>query len=458
MPRIDRRHTWQARGRARILLFLIAFAASVAAPAVEAQARTLSLIRDAEIEHSIRAHVTPLLAAAGVDADSVRVHIVHDSRLNAFIAGGQNIFIFTGLLLKSEDPGEIAGVLAHEIGHIAGGHLARTQDALRNASAQSILAMVLGAAATIGGAGQAGSAIISAGTSAAQGSFLQYSRDQESTADHAALSYLEGTGQSARGLLTTLERLGDQEALLSSSQDVYARSHPLSAERVATLRQRVAQSRYADAPTDPRVVIAHRRMKAKLHGFLEPPRRTLRRFPPTNTSLDARYARAAAYHRIPDLDKALAEVDHLVAAYPEDPYFHELKGQILYESGRVGEALPSLAAAVRLAPASPLLRIAFAQAQIAVGDSSLNELAIMHLSEAVKIEPRNASAWLQLAIAYGRAGDMGNSALANAEHHLLIGHKEDARRQAERAERLLSPGAPGRLRAEDIIRAATPSK
>ena len=440
---------------------LIRFAvvlASIMSIGGPAEARQLSLIRDAEIEHTIRGYATPLFGAAGLDTRSVRIHIVNDSGLNAFVAGGQNIFIFTGLLMASDTANQIIGVLAHETGHIAGGHLARTRDALRGASAQAILAIVLGAAATVAGQAQVGAAIISGGPEFARRSLLRYSRTQEAAADQAAVTYLNRSGQSARGMLEVIEKLGDQESLLARSQDPYVRSHPLTRERIALLRDRVAKSRYGNVPDPPDIAEAHRRMKAKLKGFLQSPGQTLLQFPPSKADLASRYARAIAHHKLGDLEQALVEIDALIALRPDDPYFHELKGQILLEHGRPADAIPVLERSVALAPDAPLLHILLAQAQIASEQPAHNRAAISQLVEALSRDRSNALGWLHLAIAYGRDGQFGMSALANAERNMLIGRKADAQHQADLAERKLPHGSPGWVRAQDLKRAAQATK
>lgn len=408
-----------------------------------------SLIRDAEIEHIIYRIAAPLFEAAGLDANAVRVHIVDDPTLNAFVAGGQRIFINTGLLLEVENIGEIAGVVAHETGHISGGHLARTHDAMRNASAASILAMTLGAATVLGGQGEAGTAIILGGQRAAAGSFLSYSRAQESSADQAAVEILSAAGETAEGLYTFLDRIWRREALAGSPQDPYLRTHPPTQDRLRFLRDRIARSDVPSSAPAPTL----RRMQAKIHGFLEPPDKTLRRYPEPDRSVPARYARAAAYHRLGRLDQALAETDALIARDPNDPFFNELKGQILFESGKVREAVALHRTAVGLLPDSPLLRIGLAQAQIETNDESLLSAAIEHLEEATRRDRRAPLAWRQLAIALGRNGDIGLSSLASAEYNLLIGRPRDAARFAAKAERLLPEGSPGHLRSRDLVEA-----
>ena len=441
------------KARLRALCGTIACALASSA-ADTAGAGGQSLIRDAEIEHIIHRIAAPLFGAAGLDANAVRVHIVNDLTLNAFVAGGQRIFINTGLLLEVEDVEEIAGVIAHETGHISGGHLARTHDAMRNASATSILAMALGAVTVLGGQGEAGTAIILGGQQAAAGSFLSYSRTQESAADQAAVEILSAAGKTAEGLYTFLDRIGRREALAGSPQDPYLRSHPLTRDRLRFLQDRIARSDVPSTPPDSESAPTLRRIQAKIHGFLGPPNRTLRRYPESDRSVPAHYARAAAYHRLGRLEQALAEADALIARDPNDPFFNELKGQILFESGKVREAIALYRTAVDLLPASPLLRIGLAQAQIEANDESLLPAAIEHLEAAVRRDRHAPLAWRQLAIALGRNGDIGLSSLASAEYNLSIGRPRDAARFAAKAERLLPEGSPGHLRSRDLMETA----
>lgn len=440
----------------RLISLSLVTAFVAAATAGPASAQGLSLIRDSEIENTIRALAAPVFAAAGLNTDSVEVHLVNDPSLNAFVAGGQKIFIHTGMILKADHPGQVSGVIAHEAGHIAGGHLARAQDALRNATAQSILAAVLGAAAVVaaGGDAGAGSAAVVGGATIGQRSILQYSRIQEGAADQAAIRYLESSRQSGRGLVEVLEKLGNQNALLPTSRDIYARSHPLSRDRIAALLREVESSQFAAAAASAEQVAAFERMKAKLQGYLGRHAVTLRMYPESDTSLVGHYARAFAYHRRPDVRRALAETDTLLALDPDDPYFNELRGQILYENGRVAEAVPPYERAVLLAPDEPLLRIGLAQAQIALNDPERNKEAIGHLERAVRIDRTIISAWHQLAIAYGRDERFGLSSLASAERAFLSGRIDEARGHATRAEAALPAGSPGALRAQDILNAA----
>jgi len=417
-----------------------------------AAARKSSLIRDAEIEDTIRAYTTPLFAAAGLDASVVEVHIVNSPDLNAFVTGGQKIFVFTGLLQASTAPAQIIGVIAHETGHIMGGHLARTQEALRAASSQSIITMLLGVAAIVAGQGDAGTALIVGGQQVGLRGLLKYSRSQESAADQAALKLLEATRQSARGLADFLDILGDQEALLPESQDPYVRSHPMTGERIAAVQRHLERSPYSDVGDSPEFLIAHERMKAKLMGYLRPAR-ALRLYPNSDDSVGARYARAIAYHRLAKLNEALAEIDGLIAEFPNDPYFHELRGDMLTENQRVTDATAAYRRAVTLQPNSPLLLLSLARVQIALGDAAQTAEAIAHLENAIRFETANPNIWRQLAIGYGRSDDIGMASLASAEEHFLLDRHGDARRSAERAEHLLPRGSPAWLRSQDILSA-----
>jgi len=414
-------------------------------------AQGISLIRDAEIERDIRLYATPAWQAAGLDPAAVRIFLVNDKTLNAFVAGGQNIFINTGLIIKARNPSEIIGVLAHETGHISAGHLARTQEALKGATATMILSMLAGLGAMVAGAPDAGAALIASGPQFGQRVFLSYSRTQESAADQAALKFLNDTGQSAHGLVDFLELLGDQEALLTTNKDPYVRSHPLTSDRVARLRELAHSSPYWNAPERPGYVVMLKRMQAKLYGFLRPVHQTLLRYPPSDRSIYGRYARAIAYHQDARLDAALAEVNSLVSEWPADPYFEELKGQILFESGKVSRAIEPYRRAVALLPDEPLLRVSLGQAIVALEDKALMPEAIKNLEVSLRKDPQNSFAWHQLAIAYNALGKDGLAAHAAAERYVLAGRMREALAQARQALPKLKKGTPNWWRTQDIL-------
>ena len=431
--------------RAALACVVLALILAAAAPA---RPQNISLIRDAEIEGTIRAYTAPLLEAAGLGADAVRLHILNDRSINAFVAGGPNIFISSGMLAVAEEPGEITGVIAHELGHIVGAHLPRTQDAMEQASAEMILAMLLGAGAIAAGAGDVGAAVMSGGQAMAQQTFLGYSRSQEQNADQAAMRLLEDTGQSAAGLLRMFQRLEERERFSHAMPDAYLRTHPLTRERVRFIRDHIEDNGGSAAPDAMRT--AHRRMVAKLRGFLDPPEKTLGAYSADDESIPARYARAIAYYRIPDLERSLAALDALLALRPDDPWFHELKGQVLFENGRVRDAIAPYRRAVALRSDAALLRLGLARAQIETGDSALLTDAIEHLETATRLE-RNAPAhWHQLGIARGRAGKRPAASLAFAEAAYLRGEMGKARYHASVAAEGLPYGSARWLRAEDI--------
>ena len=414
------------------------------------QAKGLRFIRDTEIENTVRAYSTPIFLAAGLNPQAVDVYLIDDPRLNAFVAGGQNMFLHTGLLLRAETPLQVMGVIAHETGHITGGHIVSRSEEVKKTTAALIASYVLGIGTAIAtGRGDAGVAVIQGGQGAAVASLLAYTRGQEAAADQAAIKLLEVSGYSPRGLLEFFEILGGQEALLSSRQDPYLRTHPLTQDRITSLRAAVAQSRFADTPAPDNLVAMHERMRAKLLGYLTP-EKALRKYSDNDGSLPARYARAIAYLERGEMAAAEAEVDSLIEEFPEDPYFHELKGDILFHGGRVAEARPSYLKAVELLPDAPLIRRALAHVQMEMNQPEMDKQALEHLTFVTQREPRNVTGWRLLAGVQGRLGDKGMSTLAQAEAALAMNKPKEAKGFAQRALKLLPEYSPGWLRAQDI--------
>lgn len=420
-----------------------------------AAAGQLQLIRDAEIENTIRIYATPLFQAAGLSPRGIRLYLVNDRALNAFVAGGLNMFINTGLLIETEEPGEVIGVIAHETGHISGGHLATRGTALEQTRAALIATYLLGLGAALAtGEPGLGAAVVSGGQDIALRGLLQYTRSQESAADQAAVNLLRATKQSPRGLMKFMEQLSGQEVLLSSSQDPYLRTHPLTQDRIDFLHQALRESPYANKPTDPQLVELHNRMRAKLIGFLQPLNQVLRHYPEKDRSLPARYARAIAYYRVPDLKRALAEINELLLERPNDPYFRELKGQMLLEHGRVAEAIPEYEIAAQFLPDSAQIRQALARAQIALDTREMDEAALSNLAITLAEEPNNPAAWRLAAVAHGRLGNQAMTALSLAEAALARGKYTEARDRAEHAIGLLPENSASWLRAQDVYNEA----
>lgn len=433
------------------LFFLAILTTTLTSAPAESQGNRIKLIRDAEIENIIRRYATPIFNAAGLSADAVNIHLVEDDRLNAFVAGGQRLFINTGLLIRAKSANQVIGVIAHESGHIAGGHLSRIHDELRNAEIKSILAAVIGVA--VGAAtrdGAAASAIVLGGQGAALTGLLKYNRTQESAADAAALKYLDATGQSARGIAEFFRLLQTDIRLQGAREHPYLSSHPLTNDRISAVENHIALSRYANVKPPRDRVIDHRIMRAKLRGFMQPLSSVLKNYPETDNSIPARYARSAAYYLDGNLAVAVPLIDSLIADAPENPYFHELKGQMLFENGRIEKSLEPYSRSVGLAPEEPLLRVALARAQIETGNVALLEDARAQLEVAAGREPEMREIWRLSAIVNGRLGRMGEMALTQAEYELLGGKNIAARKLADRAIGQLPAGSPGWLRAQDI--------
>ncbi len=428
---------------------LLAFVLTSVGPA---SAQSLRIIRDAEIEREIRRMSAPLFLSAGLVPSSVSIHIVQDKSLNAFVANGQRMFMNTGLLMQAENVGQVIGVIAHETGHISGGHLARLGRALDQGATTSLLATFLGLATAVGtGRGDVGAAVAAGGQTLATRNFFSFTRTQESSADQAALSLLDETKQSARGLLTFMQKLEGQELLITDNQDPYVRTHPLSEERVNTIAAHVARSPYSDTAFDPSISMGYERIKAKLRGYFDAPQTTIRFYPETDTSVPARYARAFAYSKIPDTKRAIAELDSLLTDVPDDPFFLEFKAQVLFQSGDVEAALPAYRRSVEIAPDEPLIRTEFSRALIATERPAELEEAVTHLRHSLSLDRRSRSSWQQLGIAYGKLGDVGRSSLALAESALLRRDAAQVRFHAGRAETMFARGSPEWLQSQDLL-------
>jgi predicted Zn-dependent protease len=439
-------------------LIAVATATALAGASLPAQAqRGTGVIRDAEIEQLLREYTQPLLRTAGLAQQNVQVIIINDRSFNAFVADGRRIFVNGGALMESETPNQIIGVLAHETGHIAGGHLARMREAMAAATTQSIIAMLLGVGALVAagrssgsGLGQAGAAAIAGPTQAIQNSMLGYIRAQEDQADRAAVKFLTATGQSAKGMHETFKRLADQILYQTRHINPYMQSHPLPSERVAALEGMAKASPYWDHKDPPALQMRHDLMRAKLYGFLERPDVVARRYPPGDTSLAARYARAISAYRFSDPRAAAAQIDALIQAQPQNPYFYELKGQALLEAGKPIEAIAPLRHAIQLAPNPALIQIMLGQALVATRDRARVDEAVSILQTAVTRERESPDAYGHLAMAYGLKNDLARADLASAQAAFMRGDIKTAREIAARAKTRFPVGSPGWVKADDI--------
>jgi predicted Zn-dependent protease len=426
------------------------------AQAQESQPR---LIEDTEINDILHKECDPVFVAAGINPRDMRIVLIQDRELNAGTASTKLIGINTGLIAETKNPGELIGVMAHETGHAAGGHTVRGEAEMQRAAMNPLLLTLgLGLLAIAAGAPDAGAALLgSSGYFATLGA-LGYSREQESRADQAAVTYLEKAGESAKGLVDFFDNFRYQEVFEEARRYPFFQTHPISSDRVESLRRRAEEQPHYNTPDKPELIELHEVMKAKLLAFTQPAQQTFLKYPETDTSYPARYARAIAYYRETEPEIALKQVDALLTEQPNNPYLWELKGQILFEAGRAKESEPAHRKSVELRPTAPLLQINLARAILAQEDGKRADEAIQHLQKALAFEPDNAFAFQLMAQAYDAKGEGGQARLASAEERYAVGDLVQARIFALRAREILPKNTPEWRRATDIVLVAKPTK
>jgi predicted Zn-dependent protease len=428
---------------------------TLAAGGVHAQAQ--GLIRDAEIEETLREWTDPILTVAGLQAADVQLFVIDDPSLNAFVANGQRIHIHTGLITAAETPGQIKAVIGHETCHIACGHSVSRQRAAGVAARPALVSIGLGILAIAAGEGGAGAALIGSAQQFAALNFFIHTRAEEAQADAAAVNYLSTLNESPAGLAEFFEKFRYQEVLSDSKQQPYFRAHPLAADRIRTARELTERSGKSAIPASGKSLLQFEMMKAKLIGFRETPTRVRRDYPATDLRAPARYARAISALRVSDVKVALGEVDALILAEPANPYFHELKGQILFESGRAAESVGSHTESLRLKPGQPLLLINLARSLNARGETGDVKAAETALRDALVADPENAFAWTELAISLDKQDQRAEAQLATAEAAYWVGDIVRANGFARRAVGELKPGTTAYRRADDILLITDPS-
>ena len=443
---------------ARGLIGGAALAAMTLTPLAQAfaQQRGPTLLRDTEIEEILHREADPIFAAAGLNPKDVRILLVGDNSLNAFATQGQQMGLNTGLILEAGTPNELKGVIAHETGHIAGGHPIRSGELTRAGLKPMLLTMGLGLLAMVAGAPDAGALMIASSGQMGMLGALGYSREQEGRADQAAVGYLEKTSQSGKGLVEFFDKFRYQEVFAEARRYPYFRSHPLSSERIEMLRTRVAAQPHFGASDTPEEIAEFQIMKAKIDGFVNPAA-SLVRYKETDTSYPARYARAIAYFQSKEPDRALKLLDGLLAEQPNNPYLWELKGQILFEYGRIAEAEAPQRRSVELKPDATLLRVNLGQTLVNLDDPKKRDEGIAELKRVTVLEPDNPEAWRLLAVAYDRRGDEGLARLATAEQYYSYGALNESRTFAIRARQLLDRRSTDWVRATDIVMASDPT-
>lgn len=437
--------------RAPLRPFARALAALAALVLAIQPAAAQSILRDAETEALLRDMSAPLIQAAGLDPKNVDIVLINDPAINAFVAGGQAVYLHSGLINEASSANEVQGVIAHELGHITGGHVINSAGS-KEATGFSIVSLLLAAAAAAAGAGDAAMGVLMAGQQAALGKYLAFSRAQEATADAAGAKYLSAAGITGRGSINFFKKLENMEFRYGrqAGEEGFFSTHPVSSERIATLQDTYSKDPAWDRKPDPAIEERFRRAKAKLFGYLGRPSDTLRLYPETRTDVPARYARAYAWHKEGFLDKATAETDALLVMEPENPYFLELKGQVLLEGGRPDEALAPLRRATELTGNQPLIATVFGHALIATEDKANFAEAERVLRAAVARDRENPFAWYQLGTVYAARGDLARARLASAEQQVLSRQYPQALASATAAEAALPRGTPDWLRAQDI--------
>jgi predicted Zn-dependent protease len=449
------------------LVTAIAFAlVPIRSFAQEHAAKGPPVLRDTETEQLLRDYTRPILRVAGLEKQNIQVVIINNSVFNAFVADGHRIFVNYGAILQSETPNQLIGVLAHETGHLAGGHLAKLHQQLANAQTQLVIATLLGVGAIAAGAARggsdnglanAGAAALSAPQSVIQHTLLSYQRAQEENADRAGVKFLTETHQSPKGMYDTFKRFANESLFAAEGSDPYLQSHPMPQERVEALEQLVKTSPYWDKKDDPALQLRHDMVRAKISAFMERESTVYRRYPLSDTSLPARYAHAIATYRHGDLRTALTQIDALIQVQPNNPYFYELRGQALLEGGKPAEASAPLRKAVQLSNNAPLIEMLLGQALVATDNNAYTAEAISILKAALARETEAPLGYTQLAMAYAKKGDYADADLASAQAAYLRGDNKTARDLASRAKTRFAVGTPGWVKADDIVTAKPPS-
>ena len=409
------------------------------------------IARDAETELFLSEMTTPIVNVANLNSSSVDLYLFNDNSVNAFVTCGQKIFVNTGLIMEFDDPSMLRGVLAHETGHIAGAHLARSDIALKKAQAPMIIGLLLGiGAAVAGGDSDAVQGILLGSQQIAQGMVAKYSRGQEAAADQAAFQYLEKLGLSSKGMIDVLYNFADQEALSARNQSSRVRSHPISRQRIMALENQAVKSKFYNQRDSLELTYRYNMIRAKLEGFLKRPDDIIRKYE-KNDSDYAIYASSVALYRKALTDKAIDKIDILIDKYPTNPWYYELKGQILYESGKIKPSIEPYEKAVKFSTGHPLLNIALASAYLALNDKEYDIKAQNLLNNVIKKDQKNSYAWFQLAIAEARLGNIGKADLYSAERYFVLGDVNLASFHAKRSKNNLKDNGPLLMRAEDII-------
>lgn len=454
--RSNKAQGFSSRAINKLIALIVAVAITmIAAPR---PASAVGLIRDSETEELIRDYARPIMNAAGLASQNIQIHIIGSKSFNAFVVDGRNMFIHMGAIMQAQTPNQLIGVIAHEAGHIAGGHLSRLRAHAAKAQTLDLMLKILGGALLVAGAaggggkdlGKAGQGIFSSSSMHTMRSINRYRQSEEYAADQAAFNYLTRTRQSAKGMLETFEYFASQAIGSLKYSDPYVLSHPLPRQRINQLHDRARRSPYFNKKDSPALQLRHEMVRAKLVAFTSAPNFVFNRYPKPD-SRPARYAIAIASFRAGGLKSFLPKINALIAEQPDNPYFYELKGQFLLEAGKAREAIPPLTRAVKLAPRQPLIRIMLAQAMSQINGQKNAAEIIRHLKIALSIEARSAIGNRLLANAYAQRRQIAEAELASARAYFYEGKLSLAKNQAARAKKKMKRGSPGWIQADDIL-------
>lgn len=442
-------------GMMRAVAPVVATLSLLSAASVAQAQDSQSVIRDTEVEMFLKKNTKPVLTAAGLDPDKVQFLLIASDDLNAFATFRLRIGLNTGLIMEADTPNQLFGVIAHESGHLSGGHMMRTDEIERAARVPMAVSLGLGIIAALAGAGDAGAGLMASSTTFGQMGALRYMQTEEAAADAAGIKAMEKAGMSGKGLVDFFYKFRNSEVFSNAERYEFFRTHPLSRERIQSLQGMAARQPHYAVVDTPEVVGEFEVIKAKLAGFLNDPIKTFNQYPASDTSFPARYARVIATYKMGSWDAALAQLDGLLTEQPDNPYLWELKGQIYFETGRPGLAKPAHEKSVALMPDAPLLQLNLGQTLIAMGDADSLHAAIVHLNESIKYEEDNSFAWMQLAQAYDSLKEPGNARLATAEAQFYDGDYQSARTSAVWSQKYLDAASPEYRRARDIVMATS---
>ena len=409
----------------KVIIFLLIFYSN------SLHSQNLNIVRDAEIENFFHDLSFPIVESSTIKGTKINFYLDKQNYINAFVTSGPKIFITTELLIKTNSVDQIAGVIAHEIGHITGGHLSKRYNAYEDSMFTTMISSILAVGAIAAGSPSAGSAILMGGEHIRNQQILSFSRNQESYADQTAIKLLKKSNYSVKGLYELFEILERKERF--SKINPYNQTHPLSIERKRVIEDHIDYKENIESN-----YLLNERLKlikAKLIGYTTKKERFNIYYPVDRNSLESWYARSIHYYLNGDIDKALIFIDKCINQKKENPYFYELKGQILYENGRSLLAINSYKEAIKYKNDEKHFYLAISKAIYTQKDIRLYDEGISFLKKYINEEDFPIEAWHYLGLYYGKMGKYVLSSLALAEKFLLLNDIKNAKLQLQKAKK-----------------------